>query len=220
LSYSDEIGESALPNAMPWDTIPSADYTKFNYVRPYLDTLQRKANARVATNQDFAYVKQDIAELEKLQDEKSDTLNERKAWDEKEKLDTLKKAREKEIAARKIPTETIYNISVAAADKPGLPLPVQLETESEANSTNNVKVSLTLSTNFNAFFHSTNYAYVPQRDYSKAASVDSSKAASADTNGPEKKVWGPDPMLDEARRIMQDYILLEPSKWNTVASHE
>lgn len=191
LSYSDEIGESSLPNAMPWDTIASSDYTKLNCVSPYLEILRKKSYARVATNQDFAYVRQDIAELEKLQDEKTDTLNERKAWDEKEKLDALKKARDKDIASRKIPNEIIYDITVADAGKPGLPPPVQLETEKEMDMTNSV----------------------PQ--------VMSNKPSDALSKTlPEKRVWGPDPMLDEAMRIMRDYIALEPSKWNTVASHE
>jgi carboxyl-terminal processing protease len=133
LSYSDQIGESALPNALPWDTTSVApDYTKLDDVQPYLATLLTKSQARVATNQDFGYIKQDISELEKLQSEKTDTLNERKAWDEKEKISDEKKARDKEVASRKLPNVTIYNITVADAGKPGLPPPVQLETQSEA----------------------------------------------------------------------------------------
>jgi hypothetical protein len=33
-------------------------------------------------------------------------------------------------------------------------------------------------------------------------------------------IWLPDPMLDEGVHIMRDYISLQPSKWNNVASHE
>jgi carboxyl-terminal processing protease len=190
LSYSDQIGESALPNALPWDTTSVADYTKLNEVQPYLTSLQKNSEARVATNQDFNYVRQDIAELQKLQAEKTDTLNERKAWDEKSKLDVAKKAREKEIFARPLPNETVYEISVADAAKPGLPLPTLLIKASD--STNSV------------------------------AKDDSFKTPPATTMSPyaSTNVWLPDPMMDESVRILKDYISLQPSKWNNVASHE
>ncbi len=126
LSYSDEIGEASLPNALPWDTIAATNYTPMNFVQPYLATLSEDSQARVATNDDFAYVRQDIADLQKLQSEKSDTLNERKAWAEKEKLEAQKKARDKEIASRPLPDETLYEITLADASQPGLPPPVQL----------------------------------------------------------------------------------------------
>ena len=32
LSYSTDIGENSLPNALPWDTIPNADYDPLNLV--------------------------------------------------------------------------------------------------------------------------------------------------------------------------------------------
>jgi carboxyl-terminal processing protease len=126
LSYSRDIGENSLPNALRWDTIPATNYVSLNDVQPYLPVLMRDSASRVATNRDFGYVQQDIAELEKLQSQKSDTLNERKAWDEKERLDAQRKARVKDIASRPLPDETMYEITVADAEKPGLPEPVQL----------------------------------------------------------------------------------------------
>lgn len=126
LSYSQEIGENALPNALPWDTIPATNYMALNDVHPYLPSLLRDSSARVATNRDFSYVRQDIAELQKLQLEKTDTLNEHKAWEESQKLDAERKARNTEIASRPIPDEKVYEITVADTDKPGLPPPVKL----------------------------------------------------------------------------------------------
>jgi carboxyl-terminal processing protease len=126
LSYSRDIGEDTLPNALPWDTIPSTNYTLLNDVQPYLPALLRASAARVATNQDFGYVRQDIAELQKLQTEKTDTLNERKAWDEKARLEAEKKTRDKAISLRSLPDVTMYELTVADADKPGLPEPVKL----------------------------------------------------------------------------------------------
>ena len=126
LSYSQDIGENTLPNALPWDTIPATNFMKLNDVRPYLPALERDSAARVATNQDFVYVRQDIDELQKLQAQKIDTLNERKAWDEKEKLERTKDARNKEISSRPVPDITMYELTVADTEKPGLPAPIRL----------------------------------------------------------------------------------------------
>ncbi len=49
-----------LDNPLPWDTIQPANYEKLNLVQPYLATLKARSEARVATNQDFVYVEQDI----------------------------------------------------------------------------------------------------------------------------------------------------------------
>ncbi len=197
MSYSDLIGESALPYALPWDTTSVADYTKLNDVQPFLSALQKNSTARVATNQDFNYVRQDIAELQRLQAEKTDTLNEQKAWDEKAKVDTQKKTREKEITLRDLPSETLYEISVADAGKPGLPPPTLL-------------VKPTLGTNGLIITKLEDY---PTNFFNGITA--GNHPAYASTN-----IWLPDPMLDEGVHIMRDYISLQPSKWNNVASHE
>src|SRR5262249_6079276 len=127
-SYSQDTGENSLPDAMQWDTVPAADYTAVNDVRPYLTALKKNSDEQVATNQDFQYVRQDIAEVEKVQSQKTETLNERKAWDERQKLEALKKARQKEIDSRKLPNSTVYEITVDDTFKPGLPTPIQWET--------------------------------------------------------------------------------------------
>jgi carboxyl-terminal processing protease len=199
-SYRDDEGESSLPNALAWDTIPAADYTAVDDVQPFVVALQKKADAEVATNQDFVYVRQDIAELEKLQSQKTDTLNERKAWDEKDKIDKENKVRDKEIASRKLPNETIYDITLADASKPGLPPPVQLETENEATNSAPTIAKSHLPAN------------VPMSASSSTAAVTATL--------PVTKVWGPDPMLDESERIMEDYISLWPSHETLIANHE
>lgn len=125
-SYRDDMGESSLPNAMPWDTNAPSDYDEMNNVQPYLAALQKDSDALVATNRDFTYIRQDITELQRIQSQNTDTLNERKAWDEKEKNDARSKARNLEIASRELPAETIYSITLADVGKPGLPAPIKL----------------------------------------------------------------------------------------------
>ncbi|MFO1511328.1 MAG: carboxy terminal-processing peptidase [Verrucomicrobiota bacterium] len=124
LNYMKDIGESALENALRWDTIPSARYEKFDLVTPYLPELLNRSGERVTTNQDFVYVRQDIEQFRKLQAENSLSLNERertKEWDEE---DARQRARDKERLARKTVEPTVYELTLKQAELPGLPPPV------------------------------------------------------------------------------------------------
>jgi carboxyl-terminal processing protease len=204
-SYSQDVGEDSLPDAMPWDTVSAADYTTVNDVRPYLTSLKKISDEQVATNQDFQYVRQEIAEVEKVQSQKTETLNERKAWDEKQQQDAERNARQKEIDARKLPNSTVYEITVDDTFKPGLPAPIQWETAAESTNT----MTVTLDTNaLNGF-----------AAHSSTVSATVSTNAVSD-NEPVKRVWEPDPMLDESERILQDYISLWSPDRNDLASHE
>ncbi len=120
LSYSTSIGEDSLENALPWDTIHSADYTPVNLVKPYLAKLSLLSNARVTTNQDFIYIRQDIGEFSKLQADKTASLNERERLKELEEDNARQKAREQERAARRAPDKKTYEITPENADQPGL----------------------------------------------------------------------------------------------------
>jgi carboxyl-terminal processing protease len=123
LSYSDQVGETALDNPLPWDTIAPANYDKLNLVEPYLANLRLHSDDRIATNQDFIYTRQDIDQFQKLQADKTATLNEGVALKEREDNQARQKVRDAERAARKVPAEKIYDITVENADQPGLPAP-------------------------------------------------------------------------------------------------
>ncbi|HEX3856132.1 MAG TPA: carboxy terminal-processing peptidase [Verrucomicrobiae bacterium] len=121
LNYSDEIGETSLENPLPWDTIRSVKYDKLNLVQPYLATLRQDSDARLATNQDFAYINQDIEQFKKLQADKTMSLNEREQIKERQANESRQKMRDQERDARKMPDEKIYDITVENAGQPGLP---------------------------------------------------------------------------------------------------
>ncbi len=106
-NYSEDVGEKALKNPLPWDTIRSEPYDKVNAVQPYLSELLRRSSQRVATNQDFVYIRQDIDEFRKHQADKSFSLNEKERLKEQEDADARQKAREKEIKSRKEPNEKV-----------------------------------------------------------------------------------------------------------------
>ena len=121
LNYLQDIGETSLENPLPWDTIPSAKYTKLNLVDPYLAELQRDSNARLATNQDFAYIQQDIEQFKKLQADKTVSLNEREQIKDWQTNQARQKARDQERETRKPSDMKIYEITVKNSELPGLP---------------------------------------------------------------------------------------------------
>jgi carboxyl-terminal processing protease len=124
LNYMKDIGESSLENALPYDRIPTAKYDRFNLVEPVLSDLLRLSNDRVATNQDFVYIREDIEQFRKLQAENSLSLNEQariKEWNED---DARLRARDKERLARKTVEPTVYELTLKQVDLPGLPPPI------------------------------------------------------------------------------------------------
>jgi carboxyl-terminal processing protease len=121
LNYSPDIGETALENPLPWDTIRSAKYDKLNLVQPYLADLRAHSDARLATNQDFAYIQQDIEQFKKMEADKTVSLNERDQIKERQTNEARQKARDQERAARKASGEKTYEITVENAGQPGLP---------------------------------------------------------------------------------------------------
>lgn len=123
-NHMKDIGESALENALKWDTVPSAKYEKFDQVAPFLPELLNRSAERVARDQEFAYVREDIEQFRKLQAENSVSLNEQTRIREWEEEDSRQRARDKERLARKTVEPTVYELSLKQAALPGLPPPV------------------------------------------------------------------------------------------------
>ena len=71
-----EIGESALPEAMPWDTIRPAIKPAVDPFKPYIDKLKAEHEARVAKDAEFIFIRDKLALAEKLMAEKTVSLNE------------------------------------------------------------------------------------------------------------------------------------------------
>ncbi len=119
-NYSTQVGEASLDNPLPWDTIQPASYEKLNLVQPYLAPLKTRSDGRIATNQDFLYVKEDIAQFQKLQADKTATINEHDALKERENNFLKSKARDAERTARPTDGVKVYDITVKNAELPGL----------------------------------------------------------------------------------------------------
>ena len=71
-----EIGESALPEAMPWDTIRPVVRPAVDPFKPLLAELKARHDARSAKDPEFAYIRDRLALTQKLMNEKTVSLNE------------------------------------------------------------------------------------------------------------------------------------------------
>jgi carboxyl-terminal processing protease len=96
-----DIGESALPNALPWDTIPMVPYFTYQDFSHMLPGLREASQKRQAENPDFQYLNALIAFSHTLKDKTSITLNETKRKDEQKQLDDARLAMENRRRAAK-----------------------------------------------------------------------------------------------------------------------
>jgi carboxyl-terminal processing protease len=119
-----KVGEKTLDYPLPYDTITSADYTKVNRTEPYGDELRRRSAARIATDSDFVYLRQEIDVFKKMIDSNTVSLNEEQRLREKKEADARVATRKKELLARTPSKEKVYLITLKQADLPGLPAPL------------------------------------------------------------------------------------------------
>ncbi|WAH60268.1 carboxy terminal-processing peptidase [Pseudomonas silvicola] len=71
-----EIGESALPEAMPWDTIKPSIKPTTDPFKPFIAQLKADHDARTDKDAEFIYIRDRLALAEKLMNEKTVSLNE------------------------------------------------------------------------------------------------------------------------------------------------
>jgi carboxyl-terminal processing protease len=175
-----EVGESSIPNAMPWDTIPPTKYEPVNLInRAMIEELKKHSADRIATDKDFAYIMEEIERFKKAQAEKMVSLNEKQRLKEKEEAKQRTEARKQELKKRPPSNYISYEITLKNADKPGLPEPTSLEKQT----TNTAKANPTPSPN-------------PDEMDEGAAETDDATLSKVD------------PTLDETRRILLDLISL------------
>lgn len=104
ISYPDiidaeQIGESSLPAAMPWDTIKPAIPAKPSPFAKYLPNLQKAHAERIKVNPDFIFLNDRINLMKKLSKETTISLNEKTRKQQKDDIDktllTLENTRRK-----------------------------------------------------------------------------------------------------------------------------
>jgi carboxyl-terminal processing protease len=119
-----DLAESAAPNALPWDTIPTAKYLPFSMVKPYLTELNKRSAARLAADPDLTYLRDEIERYQKSAADKSVSLNEEQRRKEKKENADRQKARKEEIKKRPEPMFKAYELTLKEVDLPGLPPPL------------------------------------------------------------------------------------------------
>ena len=91
-----EIGESALPEAMPWDTIRPVVKPAADPFKPFLAQLKAQHEARSDKDAEFTYIRDRLALTQKLMNEKTVSLNEQE-----------RRARHDDIEAKQLALENI-----------------------------------------------------------------------------------------------------------------
>ncbi len=127
-----EIGEKYMDSPLAWDTVPSANPEKLNRVLPYLNELKKRSDNRLTTDKDFGFLRGEVDRYKKLMAEKSVSMNEAERLKEKQESEARTAARKKELIARPAPSEKVYDITLALADKPGLPAPTPYNAKTKA----------------------------------------------------------------------------------------
>lgn len=117
-----EIGEDSQPNALPWDTIPSAVFEKAEMLTPYRAELLKRSSARLALDPDIAYAHETIAYYTNLVATKRVSLHEATRLKEKKMLEAREKARKEELKKRPAPPYQVYELTLKQLDQPELTL--------------------------------------------------------------------------------------------------
>ncbi|MGP0174766.1 carboxy terminal-processing peptidase [Pseudomonas sp. NCHU5208] len=92
--HTKDIGESALPAAMPWDSIRPAIKPELDPIKPFLKQLQSKHDQRTAHDPDFLFTRASIDLSKQLMAETTVSLNEAK-----------RRARQADIEAKQLKLE-------------------------------------------------------------------------------------------------------------------
>jgi carboxyl-terminal processing protease len=125
-SFTDtpEVSESGMKYPLPWDAVPAAHHPQYDLVKPYIDKLSEKSQARIDTDRDFAWWLQDLARVQKQRTSKTLSMNEAERQKERDDAKARTKTRNAERLAMKSVAPTTYDITVKNSAVAGLPKPV------------------------------------------------------------------------------------------------
>jgi len=71
----DDIGESSLPEALPWDQVENAEFQDYPAFNTLFSSLKEKHIQRSKTDPDFLYIQETVARIDKKKDQKILSLN-------------------------------------------------------------------------------------------------------------------------------------------------
>ncbi|MBN7824386.1 carboxy terminal-processing peptidase [Bowmanella dokdonensis] len=91
-----EWGESREENALPWDSIPRANYTTFGETLSTVNEVAGRHDSRIQQDPEFGYMQEDIAEYRLKKDDKTISLVESQRRQEKKEQEEKALARANE----------------------------------------------------------------------------------------------------------------------------
>src|SRR6266704_716066 len=137
-----EFGEGALKNALPYDEVPKARFTKWSDGHPlFVEELKRRSAERAQHDSEFHYVMEDMERLRHKLDENRISLNEDARRKEIQDDKLRKDVRSKERLARHEEEPNIYRLTLDTVDKPNLQLIMYPGKLAEAKKAGTAKVS-------------------------------------------------------------------------------
>src|SRR5712691_1035602 len=123
LSDLPEFAEGALKNALPYDEVPAAKFTKWSDTHSlFIDELKMRSAARGAADPEFHYVMEDMERLRHKLDDNRLSLNEDVRRRELDEEKMRKETRSKERLARKEEEPSIYRLTLETVDNTKLQL--------------------------------------------------------------------------------------------------
>ena len=199
LSDLPEFGESALKNALPYDEVARAKYTKWSDSHSlFVDQLRRRSEERAKGDPEFHYVMEDMDRLRHKIDENRISLNEDQRKKELQDDKLRKETRSKERLARNQEEPRIYRVTLDTVDKPNLQLIMYPGKLAEAKKN----------------------GVTPKVDPEAAASdADSDLIGGGDTQGDGKEPTI-DPERDETLNILTDLVDLSRGPKTASANHQ
>ncbi|RNF82820.1 carboxy terminal-processing peptidase [Montanilutibacter psychrotolerans] len=91
-----EYGESTYDNALPWTKIAAVPHTRYGNFAPLLPQLEKLHESRIASDREFQWWSQDVAQFREERAKKAISLNEGERRAEREREDTKRKTRQEE----------------------------------------------------------------------------------------------------------------------------
>src|SRR2546421_3127938 len=197
LSDLPEFGESALKNALPYDEVAKAKYTKWSDSHSlFVDQLRRRSEERAKGDPEFHYVMEDMDRLRHKIDENRISVNEDQRKKELQDDKLRKETRSKERLARNQEEPRIYRVTLDTVDKPNLQLIMYPGKLAEAKKN----------------------GVAPKVDPEAASDADSDLISGGDTQGDGKEPTI-DPERDETLNILTDLVDLSRGPKTASTNH-
>ncbi|MFW1676987.1 carboxy terminal-processing peptidase [Pontibacter sp. JAM-7] len=139
----DIIGESALDQALDWDTVRSAPHGEYIDIKPFLTELEQRYQARTANDPDFQYMREQIAHLKEQKEDVLMPLQESALKQQREALEGWQlEAENRRRAAKELPPFASLTEATDALETDEQGKPVNPEAEAMLTESGRILIDL------------------------------------------------------------------------------